>query len=278
MQDLKLTIELLPKGAWNNDFSKTLPKKEWDIVREFCYKRANHKCQICGFETNDLDAHEVWEFNVKNKTQTLTNIIGICSKCHGVKHIRNSQRLGHEEDAKKHFMKVNNCNELEYAFHLAKAQIDFEERNKIYRWKIVADLTKFGLKNATIRERNIPFILSTYENVNWSDYDFIKYNKNLIFNIEKNFLYYPEPKVLSIEINNYQGTIEIICNDISRIEWHLDEQKVKTEYNVVGKFRTIFKVENLKGKELTFTLFGKGGKTFSKIFELIPQEVYNGNV
>lgn len=59
MKELKLTIELLPKGAWNNDFSKTLSQKDWDILRKECYKRANHKCQICGFETDDLDAHEV---------------------------------------------------------------------------------------------------------------------------------------------------------------------------------------------------------------------------
>ena len=168
MEELKLTIEMLPKGAWNNDFSKTLPKKEWDIVREFCYKRANHKCEICGFETEDLDAHEVWEFDVRNKTQTLKDIIAICSKCHGVKHIRNSQRLGYGDNAKKHFLRVNNCSELEYAAHLTRAQLDFEERNKIYRWKIVADLTKFGLKNATIKERNIPFIENPYKNIDWN--------------------------------------------------------------------------------------------------------------
>ena len=70
------------------------------------------------------------------KTQTLKDIIAICSKCHGVKHIRNSQRLGLGENAKRHFMEVNNCNELEFAKHLAKAQMDFAERNKIDRWKI----------------------------------------------------------------------------------------------------------------------------------------------
>ena len=46
MKEFKLTIEMLPKGAWDNDFSKTLPQKEWDIVRNACYQKANHKCQI----------------------------------------------------------------------------------------------------------------------------------------------------------------------------------------------------------------------------------------
>lgn len=60
--------------------------------------------------------------------------------------------------------------------------------------------------------------------------------------------------------------------------WFLDGIKIKTNYNVVGKFKTTLKVENLKGNKLTFVLFGDGGKTMSKIFELLPQEVYNGNV
>lgn len=273
MQDLKLTIEILPKGAWNNDFSKTLPKQEWDTVREFCYKKANHRCQICGYETDDLEAHEVWEFDIKNKTQTLKDIIGICSRCHGVKHIRNSQRLGYEKEAKQHFMKVNNCNEIEYASHLTQAQMDFEERNKIYRWKIVADLTKFGLKDASVKERNIPFIRSVYEAIDWNDYDFLKLNKNTIFYVEKNCLYYPEPKIQTIKIDNYQGIIDILCDDVNKIEWYLDGQKIKTKYNVVGSFRTKLKVENLKGRELTYVLFGEGGKILSKVFELFPQEV-----
>ena len=86
-------FSLLPKGAWDNDLSKTLPKKDWDLLRNKCYGRANHRCEICGYQTDDLDAHEVWDFNVNKKTQTLKNIIGICSRCHGVIHLRNSQRL-----------------------------------------------------------------------------------------------------------------------------------------------------------------------------------------
>lgn len=278
MQNLKLTIELLPRGAWNNDFSKTLSKTEWDIVRNYCYKNANHACQICGFETDDLNAHEVWEFNIENKTQTLKDIVGICNKCHGVKHIRNSQRLGYGENAKKHFMEVNNCSELEYAANLTQAQMDFEERNKIYRWKRVANLNKFGLKNVSVNEKKIPFIRSIYENIDWSNYDFLKFNKHALFNIEKNSSYSTVPKIQEIEINNYQGMIEIICDDINKIEWFLDGIKIKTNYNVVGKFKMTLKVENLKGNKLTFVLFGDGGKTMSKIFELLPQEVYNGNV
>ena len=60
MEELKLTINMLPKGAWYNDFSKTLSKKHWDILREFALKRANGRCEICGYKTDDLDVHEEW--------------------------------------------------------------------------------------------------------------------------------------------------------------------------------------------------------------------------
>ena len=272
MKNLKLTIEMLPKGAWNNDFSKTLPKKEWDIVRNNCYKKANHKCQICGYETDNLDAHEVWWFDVKNKTQTLKDIVGICSKCHGVKHIRNSQRLGYEEETKRHFMNVNKCSELEYASHLTQAQLNFEQQNKIYRWKIVADLTKFGLKNATIKERNIPFIENPYQDIDWNT---LSYNemKNLFEMKRTNNNLIGAPKVNYIEVDNYQGTIIISSLFTNKIEWYLDGVKIKTKYNVIGEFITTLKVENLIGKELSFILFGDNGRTISKTFELLPQEV-----
>ncbi len=274
MKDLKLSIELLPKGAWNNDFSKTLPKKEWDIVREFCYKKANHRCQICGFETDDLDAHEVWEFDIKNKTQTLKNIIGICSKCHGVKHIRNSKRLGHEEDAKKHFIKVNNCSELEYAAALAQAQLKFDELNKVYRWKIIADLEKYGLKNPTIKERNIPFIINPYEGIDWEN---ILIDKKMaifqLLKLEPSMNWVNPPKVIKLNVDNYQGIIQVICQDANKIEWYLDGRKIKTAYNVIWRFKTEIKVENLEGNGLVFILYGDKGQTISKTFEISSKGV-----
>lgn len=278
MKNLKLNIELMPLGAWGNNLRTILPQKHWDILRKICYEKANGKCQICGYKTEDLEAHEVWEFDIKKQTQTLNDIIALCPKCHGVKHFKNSTRLGYGENAKQHFLKVNNCKELDFANHLTQAMLDFEEQNTVYRWKIIANLNKFGLKNVEIKQRNIPLIRNPYENVDWEDYSFMRHHKNMLFYIEKNHSYCSEPKILSIKIDNYQGLIEIICEDAKRIEWFLDDIKIKTKYNVVGKFISKFNVKNLNGKNLRFVLYGDGGQTSSKAFELLPQEVYNGNV
>lgn len=261
MKNLKLTIELLPKGAWGNDFSRTLTKKDWDILRSACYERANHKCAICGFNTNELDAHEVWDFNIKNKTQTLIDIIALCGKCHGVKHIRNSERLGYGENAKQHFMKVNDCNEFEFASHLAKAQMDFEERNKIYRWKMIADLDKFGGKGIEIKESYIPLIKGGYTQ------NELEKLKN-----ECNFT----PRILDVEINNYEGTITITCDKTNKIEWYDNQLNLlDTKFNFSEKLVSKFAVKNLYCPYVTFKLNGEYGEKTSKKLKLTSPNCFD---
>lgn len=271
MNNLKLSINLLPKGAWNNDFSKTLSKKDWDKLRQFALKRANGRCEICGYKTDDLDVHEEWDFNVIKKTQTLKKVIAICSRCHGVKHFKNSVRLGFGEQAQKHFLKVNNCSEMQFASHLNKALLEFKERNKIFRWKIIADLEKFGGKDIEIKQNNIPLIINPYENVEWN---MLSYNDTKeLFEIVRNDYLVGAPKIVSIDVDNYQGIVQVKCLFADKIEWYVDEGKIKTKYNVIGLFTTKFKVKDLIGKKLKFKLTGIGGETISKSFEILPKEV-----
>lgn len=271
MEEFKLAINMLPKGAWNNDFSKTLSKKDWDKLREFALKRANGKCEICGYKTDDLDVHEEWEFNIKKKTQTLKEIIAICSRCHGVKHFKNSVRLGFGEEAQMHFMKVNNTSEMQFANHLNKSLIEYEERNKVLRWKIIVNLENFGGKNIEIKQNSIPFIKNPYENMEWEN---LSYNEiKILFDIKRNNNLIGAPKIVSIEVDNYQGIIYVKSLFADRIEWFLDEIKIKTKYNVAGLFTTYLKVKDLVGKQLKFKLIGIGGETISKLFEIFAQEV-----
>lgn len=253
MKNFKLTIELLPKGAWNNDLSKTLPKKDWDTLREFCYKKANHKCQICGLETDELDAHEVWDFDVQNKTQTLKDIIAICTKCHGVKHFRNSVRLGFEKQAKEHFIKVNNASEIEFATHLANEQVLFEERNSIYYWKIVVNLERFGGKDIEYKRLFRKKINSFY---NEYELDKLKNDFNLL------------PRLLDIKINNYNGTITIKCDKVNKIEWFNEKELINTKYNFSRNLINVFSVKELDCDKVYFKLTNNQGSLISKNFLL----------
>lgn len=153
-----------------------------------------------------------------------------------------------------------------------KAQMDFEERNKIYRWKIKADLTNFGLENATIKEKNIPFIENPYQDV---DLNILSYNEiKKLFNIKRtNDNLIGAPKINYLDVDNYQGIITVSSLFANKIIWVLDGIKIKTKYNVIGEFVTTLKVENLEGKEIYFILLGDNGQTKSKAFGLLPQEV-----
>lgn len=271
MENLKLTINMLPKGAWNNDLSKTLPKKDWNILRQVALKRANGNCEICGYKTDDLDVHEEWDFDINNKTQTLRDIKAICTRCHGVKHFKNSVRLGFGEQAQAHFMKFNNCSEIQFVTYLNKSLLEYNERNTIFRWKIIANLEKFGGSGIEIKQNNIPLIKNPYENVEWNKLSFD--DTKSLFEIKRNESLIGSPKIVSIDVDNYQGTIQIKVLFADRIEWYLDGKKIKTKYNVVGLFPSDFKVKNLDGNNLNFKLIGIGGETISKKFEILPLEV-----
>jgi len=272
MKDLKLTINLLPKGAWNNDLSKTLSQKDWDILRKTCYDKANNKCQICGYSTSDLDAHEEWGFDCIKQTQTLKNIIALCTKCHMVKHFKNTLRLGQTDNAKLHFLNVNQCSEMDFASHLSEALLNYENNNKVLRWKQIVNLEKFGGNGIKFKETIIPLIKSPYESIDFMKLHFSDMEQ--LFNIQR----YPlcdlwgVPKVLSLTVDNYQGIIKIKSMHADRIEWFLDDVKIKTKYNWFGLFTTKFSVKNLTGHNLKFKLCSKNGEMLSKEFIL-----YNPN-
>lgn len=274
MSNLKLTINLLPKGAWGNDFSQTMPKKDWDTLREYAYKKANHTCEICGKKTDKLNAHEEWEFDIPTKTQTLKNIIALCHACHGVKHMKNSIRIGYEESSKAHFIKVNNCSPMDFAKHYTDALVLFEERNEVFRWRIKADLSKFGGKGIEFNERYIPFVDNPYEGIVWND---VKLNYSNYFSTktmpvkEINTNTCPlAPKVRQIEVNNYNGIITVACDYTNNIQWfNENNDKLKTKYNTAGKFVTEFCVEDLTDSSLFFKLNGNCCETVSQAFKLV---------
>lgn len=267
MNNHKLSIDLLPKGAWNNDFSRTLSKKDWDTIRNHCYKKANHRCQICGFKTDELNAHEMWDFDVANKTQTLKNIIAICTKCHGVIHFKNSDRLGHGDEAKEHFKQVNKCDEKDFANHLFNAYLEYEERNKVYRWKMIADLEKFGGKGIEVKDKYIPKIINPYDGTEIIKLHYSELKE--IFTILKHSeTFLGAPRILNINVDNYQGKIRIQSFDTDRIEWYLDGLKIKTKYNTDWKFDTELSVEDLTCKKIHYKLINKYGTLISQDFTL----------
>ena len=149
--------------------------------------------------------------------------------------------------------------------------VDFIIYDKLIRWKIIADLNKFAGSGIEVKQNNIPLIKNPYEHVEWDKLSFGE-TKNL-FKITRNDNLIGAPKIVSIDVDNYQGIIQVKTIFADKIEWFLDEEKIKTKYNTAGLFTTELRVKNLIGKNLKFKIIGIGGETISKYFELLPQEV-----
>ena len=253
MSNLKLKIDLLPKGAWGNDLSLTLPRKDWDVLRNYCYRQANGKCQICGHETDNLQAHEVWKFNINNREQTLIDIIAICNKCHGVIHYHNSQRLGYAESAKRHFLQVNNVTEDVFNEHLTKALALYERQNTVYHWRIVADLSNFGGNNIELKHAYYPLIINPYTDDEIQD--LCRYTGLA-------------PSLSDLQIDNYAGIIKVKCGRTNKIQWFVDDELSVSEFGFTKKFVSAFSVKDLTQSYVSFKLIGNNGEYISKKFLL----------
>ena len=264
---MKLEIDLLPKGAGNNDLSRTLQKKDWDKIRKICYERANGVCEICREKTLDLNAHEIWEFDVDKREQKLLNIVAICNKCHGVIHFKNSVRNGYGEKAKEHFISVNNCTENDFMKELLIAKSKYEERNSIYRWHIKANLKKIIGEEFEINERKIPFIVDPYSSIDWRATHYA--DQKRLFKIKENeSSWFKAPYILSIEVNNYQGVITIEALHYNKIKWFLNGELIKTQHNLFGNRITSFSVEGLNWGELFYVIEGENNSVTSEKYLL----------
>ena len=139
MEKLKLNFEIVPTGAWNNNMRTVLSKKAWDYIRKDAYARANGKCSICGRQVKRLEAHERWSYNKLAAIQKLEDVIAVCHACHSVIHIGRTQLLGFEDDAIKHFRKVNGCDYQGYIKALSNATAKSVELSTVGEWSL--DLT-----------------------------------------------------------------------------------------------------------------------------------------
>ena len=135
----KLEIELVPETCWYSNVRSEVSKSTWDKLRKECYKRANHKCEICsdtglnqGFKW-PVECHEIWHYDDNKKHQKLIGLISLCPHCHKVKHPGLASMKGETHIVISQLMKVNNISRLEANEYLSQSFKIFENRSR-YKW------------------------------------------------------------------------------------------------------------------------------------------------
>jgi DNA-directed RNA polymerase subunit RPC12/RpoP len=136
LSQMDIHIELIPERAWGKNVRSKVKKSDWDKIRKAVYAKENMECHICREKCKSLDAHEVWEFDEINHIQKLVEIIGICKACHNTIHYGRACKLGTHNEARDNFLKVNECDLLDWELEIQQAQIDALRRRNIPDWKL----------------------------------------------------------------------------------------------------------------------------------------------
>lgn len=137
--ELRLTIELVPKTSFFNNLRAVVPPEEWDRIRKRVYTDYHHRCGICG-AAGRLACHERWAYDDTTHEQRLLGYIALCDLCHHVKHIGYAGVLamrGHLdfERVVTHFLRVNNCDRATFERHKREAFALWHERSR-HQWRV----------------------------------------------------------------------------------------------------------------------------------------------
>jgi hypothetical protein len=138
-EELKLTIELVPRTSWYDNLRKVLPKPEWDKIRKRTYTEYGYRCGVCGAQGR-LNCHEVWHYSDHDHKQALGGLIALCDLCHHVKHIGLVGILARKgqldyEKVVEHFMKVNECERSTFEEHKKETFEQWAERSR-HGWQV----------------------------------------------------------------------------------------------------------------------------------------------
>ena len=134
---IMLTIELVPKTAWNINVRSEVSDSEWNRIKKLTYRKANYICEVCGGKGKKwpVECHEIWNYDDETHIQTLKGLIALCPQCHQVKHIGLAQIKGKYEEAKRHLAKVNGYSNKESEKYIRKQFELWTSRSK-YEWTL----------------------------------------------------------------------------------------------------------------------------------------------
>lgn len=107
-----LQPKALPTTVHYQNIRNLIPRAAWDKIRKHVYEEANHVCELCGAKKR-LEAHEIWNFDFKSKTQTLQNIVALCANCHRIQHanllkLHSDKGIVNIDLVVKHFNNISN--------------------------------------------------------------------------------------------------------------------------------------------------------------------------
>ena len=157
MNQLILTVELVPGSSWFNNVRSAVSRAQWDLIRKKVYSEAYDTCQICGGvgSRHPVECHEIWNYDDTKNVQKLIGMIALCPACHQVKHFGFARIQGKEEIALKHLMKVNKITKSQATKYLTKVMQQWLERSQ-KSWTVdLSHLKTYGIDINNLKCKSI---------------------------------------------------------------------------------------------------------------------------
>lgn len=158
---MELLTEMVPKTAWGSNLRDHLKQSEWDKIKEWCYKRSNYNCEVCGMHgklqgrKHRVEAHEIWHYDDENFVQTLIGLIALCPSCHKSKHYGRAINVGDDKFVRKHLKKINAHWTWKRVFDHCRDAISLYQKRSMHNYTLNMDYlkTEFGLDVPIHREK-----------------------------------------------------------------------------------------------------------------------------
>ncbi len=139
-----LIPKALPSSTHGDNLMKILPRSKWDKIRKATYERADFKCELCSGKgkKHPVEAHELWMFDFKIKTQYLERLVALCPNCHRIQHalllkLQDDRGFVNAMNTINHYNKLTK-NNLTYSQFFASATEIFNKFDGI-AWDVIVN-------------------------------------------------------------------------------------------------------------------------------------------
>jgi len=121
-----LFVDLIPASCWFTNVRSCVSARDWDRLRTLVYGRAGNRCEACGAGVHRehqvwLEAHERWDYHHTTRTQLLTRLVCLCTRCHQATHFGYAEVTGRAEQALAQLGAVNHWTRADAEAHIAAA-------------------------------------------------------------------------------------------------------------------------------------------------------------
>lgn len=142
---MKLSIELIPSPCWYSNVRSNVSASTWQRLQTTTFHRCGDRCEICGRDST-LECHEIWEFDDNHCTQRLSGLIGLCNKCHAVKHFGLAMETGRIQEVLAWLCEINQISATEAVTYINK-EIQIYKIRSQFAWELdLRWLNKMGVK------------------------------------------------------------------------------------------------------------------------------------